>query len=600
MKRPAIVLLAPRQRDLARRIAGVLEGARIHAPAEIAAADECPYGVLSGRLRELFRDGVPIIGLFSAAIAVRILGPVLADKRSEPPVLVVDPSARFVVPLLGGHRGANRLAAVLAEALDAVAVVTTASDTAFGLALDDPPPGWRLEGAREVKDLLSRLLAGETVRLVDDCGCGDWLKQGGLPFAEPADNEIRVTWRNLAASPRRLVYHPPVLALGVGSERNASPQALEECVREAMSGIGASSAAVACVCSLDIKAAEPAIQALARRLGVPARFFSRAELAAQHSRLLSPSREVEQAVGVAGVAEAAALAAAGEGARLLVPKRRGRGVTCAVALAPGPLEPERIGRARGELHLVGLGPGDAAFRTREAEQALERAEDLVGYRLYLDLLGDLREEKSCHPFELGEERQRCRHALELAARGRRVALVCSGDPGIYALASPLLELLDAEGAGHPEWQRIALHIHPGISAMQLASARAGAPLGHDFCAISLSDLLTPRERIEARLRAAAAADFVVALYNPASRRRVDLLRRAREILLEARPPDTPVVVGRALGRRGETLRCTTLAAFEPDEVDMLSVVLIGSSKSRTAPRLHGRPWVYTPRGYAGK
>jgi cobalt-precorrin 5A hydrolase/precorrin-3B C17-methyltransferase len=248
--------------------------------------------------------------------------------------------------------------------------------------------------------------------------------------------------------------------------------------------------------------------------------------------------------------------------------------------------------------VVGLGPGDAAWRAPEAEAHIRAATDLVGYSLYLDLLGPLSEGKTLHPYGLGEEEARVRTALDLAAEGRDVALVCSGDPGIYAMAALVFELLDREPA--PGWRRPEVTVVPGISALQAAAARAGAPLGHDFCAISLSDLLTPWATIEKRLRAAAEGDFVVALYNPVSRRRTTQLVRAVEILRGRRPADTPVVLARNLGREGESVTVIDLAALAPEAVDMLTVVLVGSSATRRVEKGDGSVWVYTPRGYAAK
>ena len=186
-----------------------------------------------------------------------------------------------------------------------------------------------------------------------------------------------------------------------------------------------------------------------------------------------------------------------------------------------------------------------------------------------------------------------RAALDLAAEGRSVALVSSGDAGIYAMATLVFELL-ARGE-QVAWNRVEIAVAPGISALQAAAARAGAPLGHDFCAISLSDLLTPWAAIETRLKAAAEADFVVALYNPVSSRRREALPRARDILLGRRPNDTPVVIARNLGRDGESVRTVELAALTESDADMLTVLIVGSSQTRRVGR-----WVYTPRGYAAK
>ena len=218
---------------------------------------------------------------------------------------------------------------------------------------------------------------------------------------------------------------------------------------------------------------------------------------------------------------------------------------------------------------------------------------MVGYRLYLDLLGDMLRGKRRHAKGLGAETDRARLALDLAAAGRDVALVSSGDAGIYGLASLVFELVDR--AERPEWRRLRISVAPGVSALQAAAARVGAPLGHDFAVISLSDLLTPWAQIERRLAAAARGDFVLALYNPRSQRRTRQLEAARRILLRHRRSDTPVVLARNLGRAGEQVTIDTLAGFDARGVDMLTLVLIGSRSTRLIPG--DPPRLYTPRGY---
>ena len=248
---------------------------------------------------------------------------------------------------------------------------------------------------------------------------------------------------------------------------------------------------------------------------------------------------------------------------------------------------------------MGIGPGAAAWRTPGADAAIAGATDIVGYARYLDLLGPPPPGCVRHAYPIGAEEERARAALALAAGGRRVALVSSGDAGVYGMASLLFELLDGTDDAEDArgWRGVELAVEPGISALQAAAARAGAPIGHDFCAISLSDLLTPWPVIERRLRAAATADFVVALYNPASRQRRRQLDEARDILAAHRPPDCPVVVARNLGRDGERVSLTTLDALDTDAVDMLTVIVAGNSQTRRIDRA-GRAWLYTPRGYA--
>ncbi len=255
-----------------------------------------------------------------------------------------------------------------------------------------------------------------------------------------------------------------------------------------------------------------------------------------------------------------------------------------------------------KLFIVGAGPGDLSLLPPQARHAIAASTDLVAYGLYLDLLGELCNGKTHHTRRLGEEIERARLALNLAAEGRTTALISSGDAGIYAMATLVYELLDRQLQGqedHPEWLDVDISVIPGITAMQAGAAAMGAALAHDFCAISLSDLLTPWETIETRIDAAARADFVVAFYNPVSQKRRWQLPRAREILLQHRPADTPVVLGRNLSRDDETITVTTLAELNAEHVDMLTAVLVGSSHTRclSTPQ---QQWVYTPRGYNKK
>lgn len=587
----ALVILGTRGHALARRLQAALPGSSIHAPAGADCPADHRFAKATEHLRHLFELGRPVVGLCASGILIRAVAPALGDKRGEPPVVAVAEDGSAVVPLLGGHRGANALAREIAAVLGVAAAVTTAGDRRLGVALDEPPPGWRLANPEHAKAFTVRLLDGAAVRLTVEAGEATWLTSSGLRVEADAGLEMLVTPRLVEGGPERLVYHPPVLAVGVGAERGAPPAALASLLDETLKDAGLAAASVAVVASLDLKAAEPAVHAL----GPPARFFPAARLNEEEQHHTSRSEAVFRETGCWGVAEAAALAAAGKGGRLVVPKRKGKRVTLAIARADRGLDPGAIGRPQGRLAVVGLGPGGAGERTAEAERQLAGADELVGYGLYLDLVGPSAGAKPRHAFPLGAEVERCRFALARAAEGRSVALVCSGDPGIYALATLVFELL--ERPEDPAWPRVAVTVCPGVSALQAAAARAGAPLGHDFCAISLSDLLTPMAVIERRVRAAAAADFAVAFYNPVSARRRDALPMARDILLGHRAGDTPVVLARNLGRDGEQVRVVPLAELTAGMCDMLTLVLVGSSATRRAPRLHGPDWVFTPRGY---
>jgi cobalt-precorrin 5A hydrolase/precorrin-3B C17-methyltransferase len=593
LKRIVVVVVAAAGAETARLIAADLPEAELHGRAGRVDDGQVTFASTAEHLRALFSQGTAIIGVCAAGIVIRALAPLLNDKATEPPVLAVSPDGSAVVPLLGGHQGANRLAVRVAKLLSGHAALTTAGEVALGLSLDDPPAGWRLANRAAVRPVAADLLAGLPVRLRVEAGRADWLAAPGL--GTRGTHGILVTHR--ATLTEDLVLHPPVLALGVGCKRGTAPDELIALARGALAGAGLAAEAVACVGSLALKADEPAVHALAADLGVPARFFTAAELEAEMPRLATPSEEVFRRTGCHGVAEGAALAAAGPAAELVLAKTRSARATCAVALAPDAIDPTRVGRGQGRLTVVGIGPGLAAWRTPEASRAIAEASDVVGYGPYLDLLDGALAGKTRHEGTIGAEEARCRQALDLAAEGRRVVLACSGDAGIYALASLVFELVDR--ADRADWNRLEIAVAPGISALQAAAARAGAIIGHDFCAISLSDLLTPRRVIECRIKAAAQAGFVIAFYNPASRRRRDLLAAARTTLLAHRPADTPVVVARQLGREGEAVEVTTLAALDTARVDMLTVLLVGTRETRTLHR-GARVWAYTPRGYGVK
>jgi cobalt-precorrin 5A hydrolase/precorrin-3B C17-methyltransferase len=593
----ALVALTAGGLALARRLQAVLpEASVLGLEGRADGADET-FDDAAAAIRGLFQAGRPVVGVCAAGILVRALAPLLSDKGAEPPVVAVGEDGGAAVPLLGGHRGANALARAIAAATGGQAAITTAGDLRLGFALDEPPPGWRLANPEAAKEIAAALLAGEPVALAVEAGNAAWLRSSRVAFAEAAPRRIRVTARSVGDPGGDLIYHPPVLAVGVGCERGAEPGEVVGLVERALAGRGLAAAAVACVASIDLKVGEEAVHAAAARLAVPARFFTAAELEREAPRLANPSERVFREVGCHGVAEGAALAAAGPAAALVVEKTAAGRATCAVAEAPADIDGGGVGRPQGRLFVVGIGPGPPAWRTPEAAGAIARSSDVVALPRYLDLVADLLGGKAVHPFPLGEEQERTRRALDLAAQGRAVALLGSGDAGVYGLAALVFELLEREGRA--EWSRVRVEVAPGLSALQAAAARAGAPLGHDFCAISLSDLLTPWAEIERRLEAAAAGDFAVALYNPASRRRRWQLGRAKEILLRLRPPSTPVVLARNLGRDGESVEVLALDAFDPGRADMLTLVLVGSSRTK-AFQSGARRWVYTPRGYAAR
>jgi precorrin-3B C17-methyltransferase len=249
--------------------------------------------------------------------------------------------------------------------------------------------------------------------------------------------------------------------------------------------------------------------------------------------------------------------------------------------------------SRGRLIVIGLGPGPAAWLSPEASAALASLTDLVGYAAYVERAG-APPGVAVHASDNRVELDRARHALKLAAEGRTVGVVSGGDPGVFAMAAAVLEALES---GPEDWRRLDIEVLPGISAMQAAAARLGAPLGGDFCAISLSDNLKPWSIIARRLEAACHADFAIAIYNPASRARPRQIHDAFRLLRRLRAAETPVAFARAVGREDEKIVLTTVAEADPGLADMSTLVLVGASTTRLVPRPGRAPFLLTPRSY---
>ena len=595
---PVVLALNASGLATAQKVAAAL-GAQLHGREGRVAQADAFFANTLDHARDLFTAGVPIVGVSASGILIRAVAPLLADKTTEPPVISVSDDGTVVVPLLGGHHGANRLARDIAVALGGTAAVTTAGDVSLGVSLDEPPQGWALVNRVDAKDAMAALLAGGGAAILgDEKAKASWLAD------LPAGDVVRLTCGiapQVDLGPHHLQFAPQQVTVGVGCARNCPPQELEDLVRAALLDAGVCDAAVHSVNTISLKADEPAILDLAASLGAPLRLFSAVELEAETPRLATPSDVVFAEVGCHGVSEAAALAQIGSDGTLWVQKRKTANATVALGLSPEPMTSLQ-GTPRGRLSVVGIGPGQAAWRTPEVSRLVADAQELVGYGLYIDLLGPLATGKIRSDFPLGGEEARCRYALEQAGQGKNVALVCSGDAGIYAMGALVFELLDRapDQMGVSDAAcRVDVVCSPGVSALQGAAARAGAPLGHDFCTISLSDLLTPRDDILRRLKAAAEGDFVIAFYNPVSKTRRTLLAEARDILLQHRPDNTPVMLASSLGRPEEHIRYRRLADLQVDEVDMLTVVLVGSSNSRLAQLGEG-PRMFTPRGYARK
>ncbi len=572
-------------------------------PRAAAQLDPLPDDLLVGSAFEIFSKNWNSGGLFIVVGAIgavtRLVAPLLASKDEDPAVIVLDPKALNIVPLVGGHKaGAESWAQLLAEELGGNPVITGATNSEEYLPLDSfgEAWGWQRGGHKSSwHELMLNQASQENLYVEQFSGTDLWRA------SKAAEKSLAVKKRknsskvnSFSIGPKRshdCSWHPQTLWIGIGCERNTSESLLERALESALADLCLAKEAVSGLASIDLKADEPALLALAKRHDWHLHFLNAQRL----SKVLvpNPSEVVKGATGTPSVAEASALVMAGKNGRLLrqkdiyspLPNERG-GATIAIAEAKQPFAPRR-----GELHLVGSGPGDLSYLTNDARSALARSAVWIGYKRYLDLLEPMRRIDQVRlDGQLTLEMERSKQALDLAMQGVRVALISSGDSGIYGMGGLALELwLD-----QPEVDRPMFNIHPGISAVQMAAARMGAPIMNDFCTISLSDKLTPWKVIKNRLKGALIGDFVMAIYNPRSIDRNWQLEEALNIIREYRSVKTPVALGYQLGRPGEKVLFYTLKNFPQEKVDMLSILLIGNSKS-----LLKDGFFVTPRGYLG-
>jgi cobalt-precorrin 5A hydrolase/precorrin-3B C17-methyltransferase len=514
-----------------------------------------------------------VVLFLATGAAVRLISPLLRDKRADPGVVAVDDAGRFAVALCGGHGGgANRLAERVADSLGATPVVTTASDVLGVPALDSfgNHLGLKMEGDSDVAAVGAALVSGEAVRLVSDRR----LPLGPLPknlvsAEEPRAPLVFVSDRDLDLPRPAVVYRPPSLVAGVGCSRGASAGEILGLLRASLAEAGLAEGSVSSLGSIDAKRDEAGLLEAAESLGVPLRFHAAEELSAVEAP--NPSPVVREAVGTPSVAEAAVLVS---GAHLVLHKRKSAMATVALGRLP----------ARGRLMLVSLGPGEGGLIPPLARDALASSELVVGLDQYVDRVRHLlRPGTEVLTMPLGDEVARAEAAIAEARAGGSVSLVSSGDVGVYAMASPTLELAGED---------VDVVVVPGVTAAQAAASLLGSPLGHDHCSISLSDLLTPWPVIERRVEAAGLGDFVVSLYNPRSKGRDWQLGKVREMLMGHRSPETPVGIVKDAYRPTQRVVITNLASLRPEDVDMLTVVVVGSSHTRVVA---GR--MVTPRGY---
>jgi len=538
-------------------------------------------GPAAAALPRAFTECDAIVCFLAVGATIRLVAPLLASKHEDPGVVCVDEALRFAVPVLGAHQGGgNDLARRVAETLGAEPVVTTASDAAGSAGLDGfgADLGFTVEPGSDLAAVGTAILSGERVTFSfgQEWAGQEWPLPALPPNVvrtdrpEPGVPAVVVTDQTIHSPERAVLYRPPSLLVGVGASKGAPADEIGSLIDGVLAELGLSAQSVRYLATADLKAAEPGVQAAAAMRGWPVVTFPASRLAGVP--VPNPSEVVRRAVGTPSVAEAAALI--DPGATLLAAKRASAHATVAVARA----------RPRGRLAVIGIGPGARDLMTPRAVAELRRAAVVAGLDAYTEQVADLlRPGTQVLASGLGAEQERAEEAVAQARAGRAVALIGSGDAGVYAMGSPALEIAGED---------IDVTVVPGVTAALAVAAVLGAPLGHDHAMISLSDLHTAWPVIERRVTAAAEGDLVTCFYNPASTKRDWQLRRALDLLAAHRPPGTPVGWVRDASRPGQAASLSTLAEFDPAQADMHTLVVVGSSRTR----VHAGRMV-TPRDY---
>ena len=539
------------------------------------------------------------IGSLSASI--RLISPFLISKDQDSGVIVIDKNGSKIIPLLGIHQtDAYEISLKLKNFFDGDLIMTNHSIFEKNLIIDSFGKNWGWHRSGSIgnwSNLVINQSNKQKIYVKQTSGNQLWKQSiSGKNInslfdthkAEMEKNTFFISTKNY----HRATWHPPILWIGIGCERNTSSEFIEECINKLFIKYQLSLHSVAGLATIDLKKDEKAIINISNIKNWPIKFFRNKELL--KIDIPNPSKIVFDEIGTFSVSEAASLLACGSGGELLIGKNifkhkdsSGKSlgaVTLAVAQSKKQFAP-----SKGEIHVIGSGPGDLSYLTNESKIALSECAVWIGYKMYLDLLEPLmRNDQIRINSELTQEKERCSKAISLAQEGIKVALISSGDSGIYGMAGLLIEMVQKIDNNF----RPYFAIHPGISSMQLAASLAGAPLMNDFCVISLSDKLTPWETIEKRINGALVGDFVVAIFNPQSIERNWQLRKTIDMFLRVRPKSTPVLIARQVGRNDQEKRFFNLDNIPINEIDMLTIIIIGNSKSKLIDDN-----LISPRGY---
>tara|TARA_Y100001968_G_scaffold300680_1_gene312323 strand:+ start:366 stop:2165 length:1800 start_codon:yes stop_codon:yes gene_type:complete len=536
-----------------------------------------------------------LIFIGSVGASVRLISRFVTSKDKDPGVLVIDSDCSRIIPLIGSHQSnMKNIAYQISNLIGGDVIDTSHNPNESNLNIDSFGYQWGWKRSGKTKDW-SKLVILQA-------------KKEKIHYEQNVGNEL---WRCLKASKKiykfnqkiildnsakifhigfrlnKISWHPPVLWIGIGCERNTATEFIKKSLEDLFKRKELSLLSVAGLATIELKKDENGILEISKDKCWPIRFFNSQELS--NVSVPNPSKIVLKEVGTKSVAEASAILAAGAGGKLILEKtvfkdKRFGSLTIAISQSLRQFAP-----SKGEIHIIGIGPGDLSFLTDDSKKALAKCNVWIGYKLYLDLIQDFKRDDQVRiDSDLTEERLRCEKAIKIAQEGIKVALISSGDAGIYGMGGLLLELLQNIQKNF----RPFFEVHPGISSMQLAAALSGAPLMNDFCVISLSDKLNLWEDIEKRIKSALAGDFVVAIFNPQSQQRNWQLKRTIDLFLERRNGNTPVLIARKVGRENQTKKFYKLNNLPILEIDMFSILIIGNSKTKLVDDIF-----INPRGY---
>ena len=554
-------------------------------------------------LKEKWKNLDLIIFIGSIGASIRLINSFLTTKDKDPGVIVLDKKGSKIIPIIGSHQSnTQNIAFQISNLFGGEIIETNNSNDQKNLNIDSFGNQWGWKRSGEIKDW-SRLVIKQSKNEKLFCKqlSGNHLWQTSesskkinhLFKTDPY--QTKSTFHISIYSNQKNTWHPPVLWIGIGCERNTRKELIENSLNNFLKSNNISPHSIAGIATIDLKKDEKGILEFAEKNSLPIKFFTKEEL----SKIIvpNPSSTVLKEIGTPSVAEASCLLAAGEDSKLLQEKRifknedlstiKSGAVTIAIAESKNQYYP-----ANGEIHIIGSGPGDISFLTNNARKALSKCTVWIGYKMYLDLIEPLkRSDQVLIESKLTEEKKRCNKAIKLAEQGIKVALISSGESGFYGMAGLLLELLQKIKKEY----RPYFEVHPGISSVQLAAALSGAPLMNDFCSISLSDKLTPWSLIAKRIEGALLGDFVIAFFNPQSTERNWQLKSATDLCLKFRKGDTPVLIARQVGRENQSKKFFTLKTIPFEEIDMLSIIIIGNSQTTLMDEIF-----LTPRGYLQK